>query len=161
MNRPLPNFTTQAQAKFWIQVQARNKLLCWEWYGHKDDNGYGRFSDFLAHRIAYYLWFNKDPLKAAVCHTCDNPSCCNPYHLWLGTNKDNTADKVHKNRQAKGVNLRAKLTEDDVRAILSIGYTQTLEKTAAQFGVNHRTISAILLGKTWKHISQEIFHAST
>lgn len=161
MNLPMPNFTTQTQAKFWIQVLASDKLKCWRWLGNTDRQGYGIFSGLQAHRVAYFLWFGKDPLEDCVCHSCDVPSCCNPYHLWLGTNKDNTADKVNKNRQAKGVDLRAKLTEDDVLAILRIGYSQKLEETAIQFGVNHRTISAILLGKTWKHIPREIYHACT
>ncbi len=84
--------------------------------------------------------------------------CCNPYHLWLGTNIDNTKNKVLKNRQAKGVDGRSKLTENDVRAILSIGYSQSLKETAKLFNINFRTISTILTGKNWKHIYQEFIN---
>ena len=61
-------------------------------------SGYGRFKvqgiRYEAHRIAYFLHNKKDPKELLVCHSCDNPACCNPKHLWLGTSKDNIQDSV-------------------------------------------------------------------
>jgi hypothetical protein len=55
-----------------------------------------------AHRVAYQLWVGKISKDLCICHRCDNPSCINPKHLFLGTHQDNTADKIKKGRQAKG-----------------------------------------------------------
>lgn len=80
---------------------------CWIWRGGKDKNGYGYFKYLgktrKAHRVSWE--FYKDGNKhesLLVCHSCDNPSCVNPYHLWLGTPKDNMEDKVRKGRWKGG-----------------------------------------------------------
>jgi hypothetical protein len=78
---------------------------CIEWTGHRDPKGYGRFSsqggEILVHRLAYTMHFGVDPGELHVLHSCDNPSCCNPHHLFLGTNADNMADRLAKGRQAR------------------------------------------------------------
>jgi hypothetical protein len=78
---------------------------CWEWTGSKDAHGYGRLniksrsaSSLLAHRIAYEVANGPIPAGAAVCHSCDNPPCCNPAHLWLGSQSDNLRDASAKGR---------------------------------------------------------------
>lgn len=80
---------------------------CWEWTGFKFPKGYGQFSltingDRYAHRISYFLFKNVNPDKLAVCHTCDNPSCVNPNHMFLGTLNDNNQDMIRKGRSKKG-----------------------------------------------------------
>jgi hypothetical protein len=90
-----------------------------------------------------------------VCHRCDNPPCCNPDHLWLGTNADNVADKMAKGRQPvqdqRGErNTAAKLTAADVekiRGMIRAGMTNIA--IAARFGVTHQLISRIRRGKAW------------
>ena len=75
---------------------------CWLWQGSKDKNGYGYFKDkktYKAHRYSYLL-HKGDVGLYHVLHKCDNPSCVNPDHLFLGTNKDNMIDKVNKQRQS-------------------------------------------------------------
>ena len=77
---------------------------CMEWTGHRDPKGYGRYSshsgEVLAHRLAYIMHYGPVGSKH-VLHRCDNPSCCNPQHLFLGSNQDNMDDKVAKGRSVR------------------------------------------------------------
>jgi hypothetical protein len=78
---------------------------CWEWTGLRDKNGYGKLTiksrrpaPFMAHRLAYEHVHGAIPAGMFVCHTCDNPPCCNPDHLWIGSNRDNQLDASAKGR---------------------------------------------------------------
>lgn len=76
---------------------------CWEWQRSKSPLGYGRVSfgptrTDRAHRIAYEIFKGSFDQSLNVCHTCDNPPCINPDHLWLGTQKENVRDCVAKGR---------------------------------------------------------------
>ena len=78
---------------------------CIQWTGSKDKKGYGRYSgaskEVLAHRLAYIMHYGRIPDGLHVLHRCDNPSCCNPQHLFVGTNSDNVADKIAKGRSVR------------------------------------------------------------
>lgn len=81
---------------------------CWEWQGRRDRNGYGRIDrrqegdhrayPMLAHRMTYQELRGPVSDDLAVCHACDNPPCCNPHHLWLGTQTENNRDRDAKGR---------------------------------------------------------------
>jgi hypothetical protein len=109
---------------------------------------------FLAHRVAWELVNGPIPEGLCVLHHCDNPPCVNVEHLFLGTLADNNADKVAKGRQAKGSAIaRAKLTESDIpeiRRLLAVGVLQS--EIGRRYGVGHRLISKINLGKRWGHV---------
>lgn len=76
---------------------------CWIWTAKILPNGYGVFNvkgkQVYVHRFSYQLYNGTIPYGLLVCHTCDNRSCVNPAHLWLGTHKDNTQDMISKNRR--------------------------------------------------------------
>jgi hypothetical protein len=75
---------------------------CWDWKSYRCKKGYGRFklegSTKMSHRVAWELYFGPIPEGLHVLHVCDNPSCVNPLHLFLGTNQDNVDDKMAKGR---------------------------------------------------------------
>lgn len=134
--------------------------ICWEWSACKTKDGYGQFRFHkqmqLAHRIAYHLYVGEIPVGMCVCHRCDNPSCVNPVHLFLGTHIDNMLDRDNKGRDAdhRGEkNGHAKLINAqvvEIRKKHSEGATQS--ELAKEFGVSQSTISHILCGETWESI---------
>lgn len=95
---------------------------CWIWQASFDKDGYGKFwfsnETIGAHRAIWELLHGKNSKNMVVCHSCDNPCCVNPDHLFLGTNAVNMADRDSKDRQAKGEKIKlAKLKESQVRQI--------------------------------------------
>jgi hypothetical protein len=156
MNKPIPKLTDRQLRNFWLKVDKRGPDECWPWLASGNVRGYGQFGllpagIFSAHRVAYYLATGKQPGPLCACHTCDNPSCCNPAHLFLGTDADNVADKVAKGRCAAGVNHgRAKLTEEQVLEIRAVNETQVV--IAAKYGVSRGLVSRVRSRRNWKHI---------
>lgn len=89
--------------RFWSKVAIGEPSECWEWLGAKS-RGYGLLSSkqgeapFKAHRLAYELFVGTISSGQVVRHKCDNPSCCNPFHLDIGTHRDNVMDRVRRGR---------------------------------------------------------------
>lgn len=149
------------QHKFWLGVKKLSPDECWTWMKYKDNRGYGEFQiryegkkmNFAAHRVSYELTNGKIPNGLLVCHKCDNPSCVNPNHFFIGTHKDNSDDKVKKNRQAKAeTSGKSKLTWDIVRYIRKSFNDKdiTVLFLSKKHNIHEKTITNILNGKNWK-----------
>ncbi len=143
-----------------MRVDQRASDECWPWLGQISNAGYGIMTinrqTYGAHRAAYESATGEAPGDLFVCHSCDNKICCNPAHLFLGTNTDNQRDASRKGLLAHGSrHARAKLTEDDVREIRrrrSEGESQY--SLARAFGIGRPQIAAITNhpDKNWSHV---------
>jgi hypothetical protein len=130
---------------------------CWNWLA-STSKGYGQImvgqKPQRAHRVSFEIFHGPIPNDLHVCHRCDNKLCINPSHLFLGTNADNTADKVSKNRQHRLRGIAhggAKLTDADVLAIRArIG--APAPEVGRLYGVGPEAILAIWHRRNWKHI---------
>lgn len=102
------------QERLWPKVDTTGGVdSCWEWLAAKKQGGYGKIGIggkyggwVLAHRVAWELENGQIPSGLVVCHKCDNPGCCNPSHLFLGTQPDNLADMRRKGRDCRGERMR-------------------------------------------------------
>lgn len=147
------------EERFWSKVHIKGKDDCWEWKSHIDKEGYGTFwfnkKTRRAHRIAYELSVGPIPMGNFCCHSCDNTSCVNPAHLWVGTNQENILDSIQKGRFPIGENhYKSKLTTEDIKEIRRIYEpgTKCLPKLAKMFGVTKQNIWQIVFRIHWKHI---------
>lgn len=127
--------------------------VCWEWMGAGKGNGYGHTSRGPAHRRAYELLVGPVPDGMDVCHKCDNRSCVNPDHLFLGTRSENMADMKCKGRGAGG--NRKHLKEKHVQEIRRRLAAGTPARVIADaMGVNYGTVTAIKEGRSYGRVGQ-------
>lgn len=142
----------------------KKTATCWEWVGYTV-HGYGRLNvegrPEMAHRLAWRLERGEIPVGLFVLHKCDNPGCCNPEHLYLGTQAENMRDmtvrqRAHTTGPQGSAHFNAKLTEDDVRAIRAA--TGNLAALARHYGVSYITINKIRRGETWQHVELASTH---
>jgi hypothetical protein len=149
------------EMRFWSKVDMRTPEECWPWQASLHPSGYGRFkiasyTTVSASRTALIIKTRAEPEGLFACHTCDNPICCNPAHLYWGTHSDNMRDKVARGRcnpppQDGFNNGAAKLDEQAfalVIARLKEGWTN--KQIAADLPVSHSMVSLIRLGKMWR-----------
>jgi hypothetical protein len=127
---------------------------CWEWTGQTNYYGYGLIwhngKAVKAHRVAYKLYCGPLRAEQVVCHTCDNPKCVNPKHLFRGTRLENNRDCAAKGRRPSGAShWNAKLTQEDVAQIRASTESQSV--LAQRYGVSPSHISGIKTGRrsTW------------
>lgn len=149
-------------ARFWSKVDIPDEgnalnVQCWNW--RKETRGsYGRFRakgvKFGAQRLAFQYFNGEPPDGKAICHSCDNPLCCNPAHLWAGTLGDNNRDRAAKGRSARGeAHGKAKLTEEQALQALAMSRSGVSQrKIAAFFSVSRGAIQALIEGKNWAYL---------
>lgn len=146
------------QERFWRYVPDPRPAACWEWTGSRDQHGYGRLNRgrqgagiVKAHRASWEIHHGPIPDGLAVCHRCDNPPCCNPEHLFLGTLKVNTQDMMTKGRQVapsgagNGKTVYADAIIQEIRVAAAEG--ETYDALAARFGLTSKYICAVVLGR--------------
>lgn len=137
---------------------------CWLWLGTGDAQSYPTIrrgkgvAREKVHRFSYRLHRGPIPEGLQVLHTCDMFCCVNPDHLFLGTQADNIADKMRKDRHPKGMEWEhAKLTDADIVWIRSHASKRhrlfSHRAIAKRFGVSSPTIDRIVSRKVWKHIA--------
>ena len=145
-----------------VDIPEENMFACWEWKASKNKKGYGtigiKHKPLLAHRVSYLIWNKKFPDNFA-CHSCDNPCCVNPLHLWDGTNDENLKDMVLKKRSCIRLGLNnpnTKLTPEQVLQIRDKwAKNQTIDcmkELADKYKCTYLNIKYIIYRKSWKHI---------
>lgn len=147
----------QIVERFWSKTEATANG-CIIWKAAKNEWGYGVFSlssqrkNVQAHRVAWLLAGNGEVPKGKILrHTCDNPACVNVNHLLVGTQADNIADKVLRNRQARGSSHgNAKLNEEQVIEIRAAQGKQ--RDIAKRYGVTQALVQLIKARKSWTHV---------
>jgi ribosomal protein S14 len=151
---------------FWAKVsQFPEEDVCWPWIGRLSEQGYGVWRPTLdrvpttypAHRVAYALWKKIVlPADKMVLHHCDNPPCCNPKHLFLGTSQDNVDDCMAKGRRNHvfgPTHPKTSLTEQAVREIRECRKDGATDGQLAEaFGVSRHVINQLLNGRSYKWV---------
>lgn len=154
------------ESRFWAKVEPAQcvhlgfEAPCWVWVGSHIPEGYGALwvdgQQLGAHRVSWELHRGEIPKGLCVLHKCDNRSCVNPDHLFLGTKLDNIRDAKEKGRNARGASHgSAKLTDDDVVSIRRRRAAgESGKKLAAAFGVSDTMIYKIASHKAWQHVKE-------
>lgn len=143
--------------KFWALIDKTEE--CWLWTKYRDRDGYGKFmfnyKGFKACKLAYILTYGPVPDGICVLHKCDNPPCCRPEHLYLGTQADNVADRVNRGRQLRGESHPLTVLNNkevlDIRRQFTGGRGEQT-KLAAIYNVSLAMINRIIRRRTWTHI---------
>lgn len=146
--------------RFWSKVDIRSPKECWEWQASLHTSGYGRFKlksyrTANANRVSLVIHTGQEPAGKLALHTCDNPKCCNPHHLYWGTHTENMHDKSRRGRwrgsdQSGANNGAAKLSEEQVALIVQRfrqGWNN--KQIANDLPVTHSMVSKIRLGHMW------------
>lgn len=142
--------------RFWRFVEKLSDAECWNWTGSKSPKGYGKLpygNEQQAHRVSYILFKGEIPDKTMVLHHCDNPSCVNPSHLYLGDNKQNMIDMISRDR-AKPRGKPPTIGKDDVMLIAES--QDTVKNTARKFNTSISSVRLIKSGGMYAHMELNI-----
>ena len=150
--------------RFWKKVIISDG--CWEWTGYKTKKGYGNINTgngkmIRVHRFSWEIHNGLEiPDGLVVCHHCDNPSCVNPHHLFVGTQQENVADMISKGRNyilEKHTFMKSKISKEDVikiRTEYSEGFKNGLTylSLAKQYGIGETQVYRIVKRKSWEWV---------
>jgi len=160
--REVPVLNASDIVRFYKKISIpENSDNCWIWTGQKPGKRpYGLLKigqkNYYAHRIMFFLIKKEQPFSMLVCHSCDNPCCCNPDHLFLGTDHDNMRDMISKGRanKANGEKVNtSKLKSDDVLSIIRLSDSGVSKKDLSKkYGISLTQIYYIVNKKVWKHL---------
>lgn len=147
--------TEEQLANFLAKVDERGPNECWHWKASRDNGGRGQFairgqSPHRAHRIAWIIANGPIPDGLCVCHKCDNPPCCNPAHLFLGTQIENIADMHMKGRNSVVGHFPPKLTQEQVKQIRGLYPSISMRQIGRKYGVCAAAVCRIVHGTRWK-----------
>ncbi len=164
MTKPIPELTERQDRNLWPKIDKRGPDDCWPWLASSLPSGYGKLnlggSSYLAHRIVYKL-AKGEPGDLHVCHSCDNPKCCNPNHLWLGTAADNQRDSGEKGRanrhspcgEKNGQSTLTLAQVIEIKTRLKNPYLGLNKVLAKEYDVSRALISNIKTGYCWSHVT--------
>lgn len=152
---------------FWQRVSVGKDEDCWPYRGARDGAGYGvvfrgRWGTSKASRLAYMIVHGPIADGFVVCHSCDNPCCCNPRHLWLGTQSENMKDALSKGRlvapilkkemAARGeAHGRATITSKQAKLIATS--PKSPGELALELAISTHVVNDVRTGQTWSHVT--------
>jgi hypothetical protein len=151
-----PCYHEPLEKKFWRYVEKTSS--CWMWKGYTDKDGYGTIKNghttLRAHRVSFKIHHGQIDENKLILHTCNNPSCVNPAHLYQGDQYDNMKDRIDSGNYLFGENhFNAKVPDSDVLKIRN--HTGTYKQIAAEFGISPSQAGNIKRGDQRKILSME------
>jgi len=158
MTRPI-ELTDAELARYWAKIDVCGPNDCWEWQVVTDKDGYGAFSiwgkgNYKAHRIACFLEYGDAGLM--TCHTCNNPACYNPAHLYPGDGKRNSADRDKNGCPWRGERQHLSvLTDKQVKTIAKLyrkGWSN--RQIADHIGCRRRLVVRVCSGEAWSWLTK-------
>lgn len=161
--------TANDERRFWAKVNKEGPVVrpelgpCWVWTGYTNRRGmgYGSFHQGVgmhqAHRWSWMFHVGPIPAGVRVCHRCDSPPCVRPDHLFLGTDKDNAADRDRKGRHVKHMGSKHGMAKLDEAAVVAIRLAHEIAgidrlSLAHAYGVTRTMIGNIVTRKHWRHV---------
>lgn len=153
----IPELTNKDKERFFSKIRKGAEDECWPWIAGKTGPGYGEFKlkgkVYSSSRITYFLEFGEISEDLDCLHSCDNPPCCNPFHLFLGSHKDNMDDKYSKGRGGHLIgemHPNSKLIESQVLEIRKSSLPR--KDLAEKFNVSIWAVGDIVTGRRWTHV---------
>lgn len=168
-------YTSPLEVRFERYYTVDRDSDCWIWQMNIDSWGYGTITvdkqSRKAHRVSFELYRDEDLPEFSpdhqINHTCHNPACVNPDHLYIGTAQENVDDAMEigawdDNRRRGSEVATSKLTEDEVIEIKKRCLSgETQKAVASDYGVDHSTVNKIMVGKQWQHIGPDVTETDT
>lgn len=153
--KKIPTLSEKDKTRFWDKVDVCGEDECWEWTARIAGSGYGSFclknKETSVHRVAYFLTYGHITPGKFILHNCDNPPCCNPKHLYPGTQKNNMADMMVRGRQGFTPGSGVLKEEDVLKIIERCSFGETQISVALDYSVSQPLVSCIVNKKRWAY----------